>query len=132
MAKKRATSKSGMNQPPIGDDDELLRQLNRRQNLQNSLKANLKAGIKPGEVLPLSKSERREIGMKIKAINAAERAFTKNQVKYPSRGVVAMGAAKPDSLSGRTVEAGTRSLLQGMKSYMVDRFGGGGSRLTGR
>jgi hypothetical protein len=35
-------------------------------------------------------------------------------------------------LSGRTVEAGTRSLLQGMKSYMVDRFGGGGSRLTGR
>ena len=41
---------------------------------------------------------------------------------------IPMGKA-PDVLSGRTVESGTRSLLQGLKGWIR---GGGGSRLTGR
>ena len=133
MAKKRASKKPGMNQPPIGDDNEWVRQSNRRANFENTAMANRKAGIRPGESLPLSRAEQRDLSMKIKAINAGERAYVKNQAKYPSRGVIAMGPAKsPDKLSGRTVEAGTRSLLEGMRSWMRDMRGGGGSRLTGR
>ena len=41
---------------------------------------------------------------------------------------IPMGKAS-DTLSGRTVESGTRSLLQGLKGWIR---GGGGSRLTGR
>jgi hypothetical protein len=37
--------------------------------------------------------------------------------------------AAKDSLSGRTSEFGTRSVLEGMRSYMR---GGGGSRITGK
>jgi hypothetical protein len=124
MAKKRATKKPAMNQPPIGDDAEWVRQSNRRANLENTVMANRKAGIRPGESLPLSRSEQRDLSMKIKAINAGERAYVKNQAKYPSRGVMAMGPAKGDKLSGRTAEFGTRSLLEGMKSWMR----GGGLR----
>ena len=36
---------------------------------------------------------------------------------------------KADSMRGRTVEYGTRSMLQGLRSWIT---GGGGSRLTGR
>jgi hypothetical protein len=139
MAKKRATKKPAMNQPPIGDDTEWVRQMNRRQNLQNTLMANRQAGVRPGESLPLSRDARRELGMKIKAINAGERAYVKNQARYPSPGVTAIGKA-PDKLSGRTSEFGTRSLLDGMKSFMrssaktafkgVGRGGGGGRHGT--
>jgi hypothetical protein len=128
MAKKRANKKPAMNQPPIGDDTEWVRQMNRRQNLQNTLMANRQAGVRPGESLPLSRDARRELGMKIKAINAGERAYVKNQARYPSPGVTAIGKA-PDKLSGRTSEFGTRSVLEGMRSYMR---GGGGSRITGK
>ena len=37
-----------------------------------------------------------------------------------------------DPLAGRTVEAGTRSIREGLRSWMRDLRGGGGSRLTGR
>lgn len=132
MAKKRASSKPKMNQPPIGDDSEWVRQSNRRANFENTAMANRKAGIRPGESLPLTRTEQRDLSMKIKAINAGERAYVKNQAKYPSRGVIAMGPAKGDKLSGRTVEYGTRSLREGLRSWMRDMRGGGGSRLTGR
>jgi hypothetical protein len=135
MAKKRATKKPAMNQPPIGDDAEWVRQMNRRQNLQNTLMANRQAGIRPGESLPLSRDARAERAMKIRAINAGERAYVKNQAKYPSPGVTAMGKA-PDKISGRTTDAGTRSILDGMKNFMKSgtrgafrggiRGGGGG------
>jgi len=45
------------------------------------------------------------------------------------KGPFAMGPAKGDTLSGRTVEYGTRSMLQGLRSWIT---GGGGSRLSGR
>ena len=129
MAKKRASSKPKMNQPPIGDDEELRRQTNRRTNLQNMLSANLKPGNKPGEVSRLSNEERRFARMQVRAINAAETAYLKNQVKYPSRGVTPMSKAQDAPLRGRTVEYGTRSMLQGLRNWIA---GGGGSRLTGR
>ena len=44
---------------------------------------------------------------------------------------IPMGKA-PDKLSGRTVEFGTRSIREGLTSWMRDIRGGGGSRLTGR
>jgi len=40
--------------------------------------------------------------------------------------------AARDPLAGRTVEAGTRSIREGLRSWMRDLRGGGGSRLTGR
>ena len=43
-----------------------------------------------------------------------------------------MPAAKGDTLSGRTVEAGTRSMREGLRAWVRDMRGGGGSRLTGR
>ena len=56
----------------------------------------------------------------------------KSQIIERSRPSIPMGPAKSDKLSGRTVEAGTRSLREGMRSWMRDMRGGGGSRLTGR
>ena len=44
------------------------------------------------------------------------------------KGPFAMGPAK-SPISGRTVEFGTRSMLQGLRNWIA---GGGGSRLTGR
>ena len=40
-----------------------------------------------------------------------------------------LASAQRDLMAGRTVEAGTRSLLEGLKGWIR---GGGGSRLTGR
>ena len=48
------------------------------------------------------------------------------------KGPFAMGSAKGDTLSGRTVEAGTRSMREGLRAWVRDMRGGGGSRLTGR
>lgn len=45
-----------------------------------------------------------------------------------SKGPFSMGPAK-SPISGRTVEFGTRSMLQGLRNWIA---GGGGSRLTGR
>jgi len=45
------------------------------------------------------------------------------------KGTAAYSKAAKDVLSGRTAEFGTRSVLEGMRSFMR---GGGGSRLTGR
>ena len=56
----------------------------------------------------------------------------KSQIIERSRPSIAMGAAKGDPLAGRTVEAGTRSLREGLRAWMRDLRGGGGSRLTGR
>ena len=115
---KKKTDKPKMNQPPIGDDSEWQRQMNRRANLKNTLMANRQAGIRPGETLPLTPATRNDLSMKIKAINAGERAYLKNQVKYPSRGVIPMGPVKGDALSGRTPDSGTRSLLEGFKAFI--------------
>ena len=46
-----------------------------------------------------------------------------------SKGTAAYSRAAKDSMSGRTVEAGTRSLLQGLRTWTR---GGGGSILRGR
>jgi len=40
--------------------------------------------------------------------------------------------AARDPLAGRTVDAGTRSLREGLLSFMREFRGGGGSRITGR
>ena len=45
------------------------------------------------------------------------------------KGTAAYKSAMKDTMSGRTVEAGTPSIRDGMRSWMR---GGGGSRLTGR
>ena len=47
----------------------------------------------------------------------------------PSKSIALPAAKTPDTLSGRTVEYGTRSMLKGLRSWIT---GGGGSILRGR
>jgi hypothetical protein len=74
--------------------------------------------------------------------SAAERTSFRNVVDYnrnwrsnnnargiQEKGPFSMGPAKPDKLSGRTVEFGTRSMLEGMRGFMR---GGGGLRSHGK
>ena len=59
--------------------------------------------------------------------NAGKGLQTKSSTAIPMPAV-----RVPDKLAGRTVEAGTRSLREGLRAWMRDMRGGGGSRLTGR
>ena len=52
-------------------------------------------------------------------------------VKDPFGGVQRV-VKNTQSLQGRTVEAGTRSMREGLRAWVRDMRGGGGSRLTGR
>ena len=60
-----------------------------------------------------------------------DRSYARNEQRLDDAKLRAWNRMN-DPLAGRTVEAGTRSALQGMRSWMIDRMGGGGSRLTGR
>jgi hypothetical protein len=63
----------------------------------------------------------------------------KSQTVERSRASIAMGPVKGDKLSGRTTDAGTRSILDGMKNFMKSgaqgafkgRLGGGGGGRPG-
>jgi hypothetical protein len=58
---------------------------------------------------------------------AVDRAYARAEQKLDAAKIRAWNQMNRQ-LAGRTVEAGTRSMLQGLRGWL----GGGGSRLTGR
>jgi len=114
MAKKRASGKKK------NEDQDILNYLKQagkeaQRNVTDMQKV-FRAGPAP-EVGYWSESELDEMNRYYKNERRAQSQSTR------------LANAQRDVMSGRTVEPGTRSMLEGLKGWIR---GGGGSRLTGR
>lgn len=159
MAKRRATNKSANKKPrmdvPLDPDDPVFgRSFNTKtgkfsdavtaKSLQAAERAEanrllIRTGqfVKGGKSVSPSVRGAKEVLVKGKEVNVPVKN-TKGQtygsvkqiapVKDPFGGVQAV-TKTTKSLSGRTVEYGTRSMLQGLRNWIT---GGGGSRLLGK
>ena len=134
MAKKRATRKprgtDADGQPlDLSSRGQYMDQVDRMVDSSNS-------AIKAAErnQLASARSYRREVRVAARNVRDFQRNAPTPRSASDIRGVASnkgpfsMGAAK-SPISGRTVEYGTRSMLQGLRNWIA---GGGGSRLTGR
>ena len=111
MAKKRSIV------PP--DDSESMRRFARVERLQAKVdKTALKSEMGAYDTSRLSGRVKQA---------AVDRAYARAEQKLDAAKIRAWNQMNRQ-LAGRTVEAGTRSMLQGLRGWI----GGGGSRLTGR
>jgi hypothetical protein len=137
MAKKRATGKRrGLDDygQPVDLSKDAGRSYERAKESASRLADELSKIRKP------TSADRFEYMSDIKrnARNASDILRNKTTEKSPAgfgsrrtkiSQAIQLPAAKTNPLAGRTVEFGTRSMLQGLRSWIA---GGGGSRLTGR
>ena len=138
MAKKRATRKprgtdAGGQPLDLSSRSQYMDQVDRMVDSSNSARKAAERN-QPAS----ARLDRREVRVAARNVRDFQRNAPTPRSASDIRGVASnkgpfsMGPAKGDKLSGRTVEAGTRSLREGMRSWMRDLRGGGGSRLTGR
>lgn len=73
--------------------------------------------------------EKRNEEIRLRLKQSTDRANARERVSGLPRTANVPSIQKTDSLTGRTVEAGTRSMLKGLRSWIT---GGGGSILRGR
>ena len=123
MAKKRASRKprgtDSSGQPlDLSDYSQRAQEQRRWMNAAQSYTDSINRGYKG-----IAKLDMRD--MKLGLRNSTD--YNRNAPL--KKGPFPMGPAKANPMAGRTVEAGTRSMLQGLRSWIR---GGGGNRLTGR
>lgn len=135
MAKRRATRKprgtdAGGQPLDLSSRSQYMDQVDRMVDSSNSARIAAERNQ-----LASARLDRREVRVAARNVRDFQRNAPTPRSASDIRGVAgpkgpfSMGKA-PDKLSGRTVDFGTRSMLEGIKGWM--RAGGGGSRLTGR
>jgi len=134
MAKKRATRKprgtdAGGQPLDLSSRSQYMDQVDRMVDSSNS------ARIAAERNQPTSaRLDRREVRVAARNVRDFQRNAPTPRSASDIRGVAgnkgpfSMGAAK-NPIAGRTVEYGTRSMLQGLRNWIT---GGGGSRLLGK
>lgn len=114
MAKRRGTGKK------MNEDQDILNYLKQAgKEAQRNVTMTQKA-MRAGPAPEMGSWNRREID-EMNQFYRTERRVQSQSAK--------LFAAQRDLMSGRTVEPGTRSMLEGLRGWIR---GGGGSRLTGR
>ena len=146
MAKKRATRKSSTrSEPPLPPKDSSVGKTPsaRRSSSQSESTrmydrqvSDLRARLQNMKGEGMSSSGRKDPTKAIRAMEVKIDSMTKNAPKdsryslnTAAKSNISVPRLPSNPIAGRTVEYGTRSMLQGLRNWIT---GGGGSRLLGK